>query len=317
MKENLSTVPDATSPAMLMPGISRIAVAMGIFDGVHLGHQAIMSRLLQLAKDTNAVPVALFFAPHPREVLSGNPPETLTSPEQKVFLLRKFGAEKIVCVPFTRELAALSPEEFLKHFFIAKGLTTTGFCVGSNWRFGRNNCGDTAVLAKWSSEHGIACECVPQVCHNDMAISSTRIRSDIKSGNLAEAEFMLGRPFAITGDVRHGNGIASSKLSCPTANIFEPHQAMPPFGVYAARAFWEDHCADGIAYIGKAPTIRSDSTPILEIHLFDANEDLYGKTLKVEFHAFLRESIKFPSAEALETQIQLDIAEAKKHLQHL
>ena len=136
----------------------------------------------------------------------------------------------------------------------------------------------------------------------------------VASGRLAEAERMLGRPYSISGLVRHGNGIGSTRLSCPTANLATAGLALPPFGVYAARARWEGRCAGGIVYVGEAPTIRDDHTPIIEMHLFDTEEDLYGSDMTVEFHAFLRESMKFDSVAALEAQIKCDIKEARRSL---
>ena len=304
----------ADEPRKLMPGISRMALAMGIFDGVHLGHQAIIANLRRLAAETDATPVALFFSPHPREVLGNEPPKILTTQDSKARLLLEAGAERLVCVHFTKELAALQPDEFLEHFFVVDGLTVTGFCVGSNWRFGRCNSGDTAALTNWATSHGMQCVTVPQVCHDGSPISSTRIRNAVEAGDLSDAEKMLGRKFSVSGVIKHGNGIAGDALDCPTANINDANHALPPFGVYAARAFWNGKSADGIVYVGEAPTIRNDNLPLVEMHLFDTHEDLYGCEMTVEFHAFLRKSIKFESVSALEAQIRHDIEEAHRHL---
>ncbi len=285
---------------------------MGIFDGVHLGHKAIIEALLKVSQETEATPVAMFFSPHPREVLGFGSPKILTTQAHKARLLLEAGAERLVCVKFTRELAELSPEAFLQKFFVAKGLTVTAFCVGTNWRFGRGNCGNTATLTGWASAHSIRCITVPQVCHEGTPICSTRIRSAVESGNREEAEKMLGRKFSINGIVKHGNGIAGDSLSCPTANISEPNHALPPFGVYAARAYWNGHSDDGIVYVGEAPTIRNDNIPLVEMHLFNANGNFYGLEMTVEFHKFLRKSVKFSSVSALEAQIRSDIAKAQE-----
>ena len=290
----------------------RIAVAMGIFDGVHLGHQEIIRQLVDLAHSTEATPVALFFAPHPKEVLLGAPPLYLTPITQKAELLREHGAEHVVCMEFTQELAVKSPDEFLA-LFLAGSPTVTGFCVGSNWRFGRGNAGDATALAEWSRHHNLQSRLVAQVCHEGKPISSTRIRTAITAGNLEEAAAMLGRPVSVSGTVRHGNGIAKSKLACPTANICEPGQLLPPYGVYAATAQWEGKQASGIVYVGEAPTIRTEEIPvaITELHLFDVEEELYGKQMTVSFHKFIRPSIRFPSTAALQQQIAHDIETVK------
>ncbi len=290
----------------------RIAIAMGIFDGVHLGHQEIMRQLVALAQETEATPVALFFAPHPKEVLFGTPPLYLTPTSYKAELLRAHGAEHVVCMEFTQDLAAKQPDEFLA-LFLDGSPDVTGFCVGSNWRFGRGNAGDATALAEWSLHHGLQSRLVAQVCHEGESISSTRIRTAITAGNLAEATTMLGRPISISGTVRHGNGIGKSELDCPTANICEPGQLLPPYGVYAATAQWEGKHANGIVYVGEAPTIRTEGSPLVitELHLFDVEEELYGKQMIVSFHDFIRPSIRFPSAAALQQQIAHDIETAK------
>ena len=293
----------------------RIAVAMGIFDGVHLGHQEIMRQLVALAQETAATPVALFFAPHPKEVLFGIPPQYLTPTQNKAELLRAHGAAQVVCMEFTQELAAKQPDEFLA-LFLTGSPDVTGFCVGSNWRFGCSNAGDATALAEWSRHHGLQSRLVAQVCHNGEPISSTRIRAAITDGNLNEAAAMLGRPVSVSGTVRHGNGIGRSELSCPTANICEPGQLLPPFGVYAATAQWEGKQASGIVYVGEAPTIRTQGTPIVitELHLFDVEEELYGKQMTISFREFIRPSIRFPSATALQQQIAKDIETARSLL---
>lgn len=290
----------------------RIAVAMGIFDGVHLGHQAIMRELVALAKATEATPVALFFSPHPKAILFGTPPLCLTSVTQKARLLQKHGATEVVCIPFTRELAAKRPDEFLQ-LFLTDTPVITGFCVGDDWRFGCQNIGDANALATWAKEHHLECRLVKQVCHEGQPVSSTRIRAEIRAGHLENAATMLGRLPTVSGIVRHGNGIGKSKLDCPTANLCEPEQQLPPYGVYAATAEWEGRSATGIVYVGEAPTIRNQGPPVVitELHLFDVHEQLYGKEMSVSFHQFIRPSIRFNSPAELQRQIALDIQQVK------
>lgn len=300
-------------PCDLLPGVTRIAVAMGVFDGVHLGHQAIIRSLVEAAARTNAVPVALFFNPHPRAVVFPPAPLCLTGLEHKASLLLACGARRLVCMNFTREMSRLAPHEFLDNYFHVPGLTVTVFCVGDNWRFGKGNGGGSESLNSWAAAHGAASCIVPAVSRNGSVISSTRIRGEIESGNLAEAEAMLGRKFAISGIVRHGYGIGGTTLKYPTANICEPNHILPPFGVYAARAKWGGRIADGIVYVGAAPTIRQGEHPEVwvELHLFEVHENLYDKEMLVEFHGYIRPSVKFKTPEALGTQIGKDIEKAK------
>ena len=313
MNEN-SSISFADAPRSLLPDVSRLAVAMGIFDGVHLGHQAIITALREVSQETGATPVALFFSPHPREVLGFGTPQILTTPAHKARLLLAAGAERLVCVRFTRELSELAPETFLEKFFVADGMTVTAFCVGSNWRFGHENSGDASMLTAWAESRSMRCVIVPQVCHGGTPICSTRIRASIEAGDLDDAARMLGRRFSVNGIVKHGNGIAGGSLDCPTANICESNHALPPFGVYAARAYWNGHSDDGIVYVGEAPTIRDDNIPLIEMHLFNVAEDLYGVDMTVEFHSFLRKSMKFESVPKLEAQIRQDIAAARQCL---
>ena len=245
-------------------------------------------------------------------MLFGTPPLCLTSITQKARLLRKHGASQVVCMPFTTELAAKQPREFLRSFLAGKPIIT-GFCVGNDWRFGRQNAGDARMLAAWAQDHGLECRLVDQVRYQGEPVSSTRIRAEISAGRLDNAAAMLGHPPTVSGIVRHGNGIGATKLNCPTANICEPEQQLPPYGVYAATAEWEGRSAMGIVYVGEAPTIRNQGAPtvITELHLFDVNEELYGKEMCVAFHRFIRPSIRFNSPDELQRQIALDIQRVK------
>lgn len=291
--------------------IPRVAVALGVFDGVHLGHQAILSELAKAAEDTDAIPVALFFSPHPRDVLCPPGPKYLTSPECKSKLLCRYGAEYSAVVEFDRELASLEAEEFLEKYFLNCRAEVTAFCVGSNWRFGRGNAAGTADLENWAAAHGRQARIVPCVEVGGETVSSTRIRAMVEKGELEMAAGLLGRKFAVSGTVVHGNGVGR-RIDCATANIVDDRHILPPEGVYAADAELDGRRIRGIVYVGKAPTIRGDAGSLwVELHLFDIEEDLYGKFLSVSFLRFMRPSIRFSSPEELGRQIQLDIAAAR------
>ena len=293
-------------------GNPRAVVALGVFDGVHLGHQAILADMLELAGKTGAAPVALFFTPHPRELLSPPGPRHLTTDSYKCRLLRFYGAEYVLAMPFSMELAAMSPSSFLENYFGSGGLDAAGFCVGENWRFGSGNKGNAGFLADWAREHGKSASIVPSVNYEGEPISSTRLRSLVEAGGLDKAAAMLGRRFAVSGTVVHGNAIGR-KLDCATANIVDPGHVLPPCGVYSAEARWDGRGARGIVYVGTAPTVRKDaSEPWVELHLFDCNEDLYGKELEVQFLKFIRPDRKFASQEELAQQIRQDIEAARK-----
>ncbi len=290
---------------------SRKVVALGVFDGVHRGHQEIFRQLTAMAKQRHATPVALFFEPHPKTVVAPPAPLPLTSCETRMELLRSCGVEEIVAMPFTQALSLLSPEEFLERTF--EGLEVTGFCVGENWRFGKGNAGNPSLLAEWSRKHGAETVVVPSVMLKGEPISSTRIRHAILEGNLALATAMLGRPHRIGGVVEHGWGNGHAKTQFPTANLDEKAGLFPPRGVYAAHVRLDKDERNAIAYVGDAPTIRKDVRKLLtEVHLLESpEEELYGKFITVEFWQFLRGERLFGSAEELSAQIRLDIEAAK------
>lgn len=301
-------------PRELAVECPRIAVAIGVFDGVHIGHQAILRQLMQLAAASAAVPVVLFFEPHPRAVLMPEqPPMRLSSLAAKIRLLHEEGLRQLVCFPFTLELAALSPEDFLERYFFVPGLTVTAFCVGQNWRFGKGNSGNGALLAELSQAHGITTCVVPSVRYGSDLVSSTRVRQAVSAGELELARAMLGRPYSITGRVSHGRGVAGKVFKCPTANLSDLNLLLPPFGIYAARGRVGRQFLDGVVYVGDAPTIRHDCQPdvIVELHLFSFSADLYGEEIEVLFYRFLRPSIVFADMESLSAQIQRDITAAR------
>ncbi len=295
-------------PAELLPRTPRVAIAMGVFDGMHLGHQAILRELLSVSRETSAVPVVLSFRPNPKAVLFPPGPPMLTPFSIQKTLFFEHGAQRLVFMPFTKELASFEPERFLGEFFLGEGLTVTAFCVGDNWRFGKGNGGDAEFLTRWAVAHGIRSCIVPCVQFAGENISSTRIRVAVQTGDLESASAMLGRPYAIAGVVEHGQGLAHTGLHCPTANLVEPAQVRPPEGVYAARAQVDGRLLSGIVYVGTAPTVREDHATILELHLFDVDCDLYGKRIEVQFLEFVRPSIRFGGLEALQEQIRKDIA---------
>ena len=288
---------------------NRFAVALGIFDGVHIGHRQIVSNVCELAHQTDAVPIVVTFEPHPKKVLTGQAPLFLTNLEQKSALLKECGIEEIWPLQFTEELARMSAADFLK-MLCSKELITA-FCVGSNFRFGAGNAADAVFLKEWCNENGVECRVIAPVEYEGQPVSSSRIRKAVLDGELDAAEKMLGRRYSICGVVRKGYGIASKEFSVPTANLVEPDYALPPEGVYAARAILDEKFFAGIVYLGTAPTIKHDGQVVVELHLFDVEEDMYGRRLEVFFEKFIRPSRVFGSREELKEQIAHDIKTAK------
>lgn len=298
-------------------GIKRkFVLAFGVFDGVHRGHQAILEQLKLLAAKHDALPAVLFFHPSPKAVLfPDQAPKMLYPLSEKQALFEEAGILHQICFPFTRELAQLSPQEFLDQYLFAAGLDLAGFCVGEDWHFGARNSGNAELLQKLAGERGLEVRSVPALEVNGAPVSSTRIRTAILQGDFAAAELLLGRPWRICGKVTHGLGLAGPGFQCPTANLSDPELLLPPWGIYAARACLpgSSKALNGIIYIGDAPTVRKDSDPqiIVELHLLDFSGNLYDQEIRIEPIQFLRESMKFANTDALKAQIHQDVAQAR------
>lgn len=302
-------------------GLKRISVALGVFDGVHRGHQLILSALCDTARKTASTPVAVTFTPHPRSVLTpDDAPSLLTRDSQRVELLARYGAGAVVLLPFDRTLAELPPNAFLRKHLFTETLEICSICVGQDWRFGRRGSGNVELLGREATKRGTTVISMPPFTLYGKPVSSTRIREAVTAGKLGLAGRLLGRPYAIAGTVVHGKGIGRKACRCATANVDASGMVLPPSGVYAVAARIEaspDTPRPAIAYIGSAPTIRTDPDTTnaqrswVETHLFDHNDDLYGQRVEVEFVAFLRGDRAFPSVTELRQQIDRDIADAR------
>ncbi len=303
-----------------------IAVAFGVFDGVHRGHRKLLDALLALAAKTDSMPVAMTFEPHPRAVVRPDEPTPprLCSPEGRLRLFSGAGVEGAVVMPFTRELAALPPASFMETCLHMSDRRLRGVCIGAGWRFGAGGAGDTALLRRLGREHGFEVDAVPELRLYRLPVSSTRIRAALQAGRLAFAERLLGRPYSLEGVIAHGRGEGTRVLACPTANIAGAGQLLPSHGVYAARArlLSDDGLAaaaaaplPGVAYIGTAPTLAGPGAPpVLEFHAFGHSGDLYGRRMEVELLEFLRLDMVFPTPELLREQIRRDIGQARRRL---
>ncbi|NMA43473.1 MAG: riboflavin biosynthesis protein RibF [Oligosphaeraceae bacterium] len=293
-----------------------LVFAFGVFEGVHVGHQRVVAALQALAQQHQALPVLVFFYPSPKAVFDPTQAAKLIYPlAEKQRLLQQLGLSYLVRFPFDLQLACLSPEEFLQKYFFIDGLPCAGFCVGDDWRFGHRNSGDAALLSELAGVRGLPVHVVPAYIQDGAVVSSTRVRDAIEQGDFARAAALLGRPWNICGEVVSGLGVAGSKLSCPTANIYTEDLLLPPWGVYAAKAEIQGHDGlfKGILYIGNAPTIRQNGPPevMVEMHLFDFDGDLRGQYLRIEPVKYLRQSMKFHSPGLLSAQVHKDLAEAK------
>lgn len=299
----------ATVPASLRDGV----VALGNFDGFHLGHQAVVGRALERARANGRPAIVATFDPHPARLFRPDlPPFALTTRDQKLDLFAGFGIDATVVLRFDRELAAHSAGDFVRDQLAAM-IGASVVVSGADFTFGVQRSGDTAALARIGAAHGIAAEVVAAVGDAGGIVSSTRIRDALGAGDPNAAMTLLTRPFTIRGQVEHGAKLGRT-LGFPTANVVLGDYLRPAYGVYAVRVRLDDgSLVDGVANLGVRPMIVP-AVELLEVNLFDWSGDLYGRTIGVELHHFLRPEWKLDGLDALTRQIAADCAEAMARL---
>jgi len=294
-------------------------IAIGNFDGVHRGHQHLLSAVVEQARAMGLVPTVLTFDPHPSVVLGRGALPLLTGIETKVQLLQQVSpALEVVVQPFTKQLAALSPEGFVRDVLV--GSHHAGHVVvGANFRFGAGRAGNLGSLQSLGHRYGFSAEALPLLEAEGEAISSSRIRSLLTAGHVGEAAKLLGRPHVTSGEVVHGDAIGRT-LGFPTANLGGIAELVPGFGVYACTAEivgTPNKALPGAASIGVRPTLNQSGPPPVrvEVHLLDRALDLYGQTLRVAWVARLRGEERFASLDALKAQIASDVDHARRVLE--
>jgi len=294
-------------------GIGHFCAAIGIFDGVHLGHRSVLKHLSEMSRSIGGESVAITFWPHPKSVLDpSNSPRLLIPPEEKRELLRCCGIRAVLTIPFTRELASLSAEEFLADILARSRGCLRGLCVGRRFRCGREGSGTADRLAGFAKENGLMFEPVSEVRINGELVSSSAIRLAAASGDLEKVRICQGRPAALYGTVVRGFGVAGTELSAPTANLQTEYGVLPPDGVYAGAAVTEGKRFAAAVNIGTAPTY--EGTPMaskgvrVEVHLLDFHGDLYGRRMKLELFRKIREERRFETPALLKEQIARDTA---------
>jgi len=295
-------------------------ITIGVFDGVHRGHQQIIARARQLATDRGLPAVLMTFTPHPSEVVRpGSHPPQLTTNTRKAELAGELGVDVVVFLPFTLEFSKLAPEEFIHEVVVAQ-LHADAVVVGQNFRFGHKAAGDVALLDELGSRWGFDAEGVGLMAEAGRAISSTYIRSCVEAGDMAAATHALGRPHRLDGVVVRGDQ-RGRDLGFPTANVRpEPFAAVPADGIYAGRVVRIDEWGNTLAglpvfpaaiSVGSNPTFEGRHRSI-EAYILDFDGDLYGQNLGVEFLHRLRGMVRFDSVEALVTQMTEDVSQTRQ-----
>ncbi|MBX6394599.1 MAG: bifunctional riboflavin kinase/FAD synthetase [Alicyclobacillaceae bacterium] len=286
-------------------------MALGTFDGVHIGHQQILSQGKQEAQ-RRGVPFAVFLCdPHPRQVLGiGSQYDVQLTPlPEKLRLLEQHGADLVYILTFTKEVAAIPPERFVLDILIP--LKPVVLVAGFDYTFGAGGRGDAALLRAMGESRDIAVLIAPAVSRYGEKVSSTLIREKLRYGDVRLVRELLGRPYGMTGRVGPGDG-RGKQIGFPTANLeLKERFVVPVAGVYLVRVFWDEEAGAGVMNIGVRPTFYDGGQLSLEVHVLDRNPDLYGKELRVEFLDYLRPERKFSSVDELVDQIRRDVEQAR------
>ncbi len=284
--------------------------ALGFFDGVHLGHQALLATCLQLANQAGAKAAAITFQNHPLSAFTSEYPPCLSTLADRENLMVHYGIERVVPLDTTKDVMSTSWEDFLASLVT---MGAVGFVCGDDFHFGAQGQGDIQKLVAWCAEKGLPCVIVPEQTLEGRRISSTHIRSLLEGGDLAGAERFLGHRHIFTGPVVHGKGLGRT-LGTPTANLAVPHRLiLPKNGVYACKAFVDGQEFLAVTNIGSRPTVGGHHITV-EPWLLNFSGDLYGKEVTLEFHAFLRPERKFANLEELQAEILKNAQETKRML---
>lgn len=286
-------------------------VTVGAFDGLHLGHQSIITKMRKIADEIDGTTVVISFDPHPRLVVNPDNKEIrfLSSLHEKINLLDSFGIDQLVLLNFTKEFAATSSDDFIRNLIIPK-INPSYFIIGHDHHFGKNREGNIDLLERLSGEYGFMVEQLDEFKVGSELVNSTLIRKYLLVGDVKHASTLLGYPFTIEGKVIHGNNIGH-KLGYPTANIKpdDPFKLIPAYGVYAVLAEVDGSVFKGMSNIGIRPTL-SDHHLNIEVHIFDFDKDIYEQQIKISFIDRIREERKFNNLVELEKHLAIDKTEA-------
>lgn len=294
----------------IKPGHRDCVLTIGNFDGVHLGHQAVLAQVKQIATTLGLPAVVMLFEPQPLELFKPEAaPARLTRFREKYHWLARLGLDRLLCVNFNADFAGQQPQDFIEQLLLGK-LGVRHLIVGDDFCFGKNRAGNFALLQQAAAQFGFGLTSTASLKQDDQRVSSTLIRHALEQNDLTQAEQMLGRPFSLMGRVRHGEKVGR-QLGFPTANVWLYRNKLPVRGVYAIEALTAQGHFHGVANIGARPTLRGKQEQ-LEAHFFDFQGDLYGQQIEVLLRHKIRAERKFASLDELQQQIQLDAAAARQ-----
>ncbi|MBX7220783.1 MAG: bifunctional riboflavin kinase/FAD synthetase [Blastocatellia bacterium] len=307
----MKTFFDLNDPGITGPTI----LTLGVFDGLHLGHQAIMKQVADRALETGCIPTVITFDPHPRAVLHPETaPPLLQTIQQRIEGMGILGIRQVLVLPFTRELAALTADEFIEHIIFER-LRAREVYLGKGFAFGRNRGGKIETLKICGERFGFTAEEVGEVLLRGRRISSTMIRRLIRAGRVTLARRMLGRPYGVEGKVVEGRKLGRT-LSFPTANLEIINRVVPADGVYVTASLIDGTWRRSVTNVGVRPTVGGELNRVVETHVLDYSGDLYGQNLRTRFLHRLRDEKKFSGLDALRAQINRDAERARKYFEH-
>lgn len=293
------------------------AVTIGNFDGLHLGHQAMLARLQDVARARSLPSCVLSFEPHPREFFSPeHAPARLSSLREKAEYLQRIGIDRMHVFRFDRAFSTLSAETFIEQV-LGCTLQARYVLVGDDFHYGAKRAGDFTLLRKMGETLGFDVDCLPTVGVAGERVSSTAIRAALAAGELEHAAHLLGRPYSMSGRVVHGDKLGRD-IGFPTANIQLRHNPPPLMGIFAVELCGLNGTPlPGVASLGRRPTVKGDdAVPVLEVHVFDFNTEIYGRRVRVDFLHKLRDEEKYPDLDSLVAQIKRDVENAKHYLKY-
>jgi len=281
-------------------------IALGYFDGIHIGHAALMKRVLEVGKIADLIPSVITFDAHPRRIVEDKDVPLINSPEDRAGLIRRiFEIDDIIFLHFDKETVSMTWDKFIDHLFEEFG--ARHLVAGNDFKFGHSGEGSSKLLSEKCEELGIGCDIIPDVMYDNVVSSSTYIRELLLSGDIERANAFLGHPHVLTDTVRYGYKLGRT-LGTPTINMrFAPGVLIPAFGVYATKVYLEDGIEQiGVTNIGTRPTVDSSEHITAETHILDFQRNLYGHQVRIEFYKRLRPEIKFKDVNELKEQIQKD-----------
>lgn len=285
-------------------------LALGMFDGVHFGHQKVILDAVYKAKFRDAISTIVTFAEHPQQVITGRSPKLLTTLEQRIEIFKELGVQATLLLDFNQDIAKLSANDYFEQILV-KTLNPRTITVGYNHHFGAHKEGDSNKLLELSRAHNIDIEIIEPVSIDNYIVSSSKIRSLIKNGDTAVAAKLLGKPYSVKGKVIHGEQ-RGRKMGFPTANLkLDTNNVAPKAGVYSGSVQYDNTIYKSVINIGKRPTFNDLIVDLLEVHIIDFSCDIYGEDIEVMFFNRIRDEQKFESVEQLVAQIKLDYEAAR------